>query len=96
MPRGVGGTGGDPAAAAPPPLCGRSSARGAARTRAVRPSGTRRCSASGRRTKGSLERAGPHVPRPAPRLRDFIAPTPARDAAEHRSARAPGSSPPSG
>lgn len=45
-------------------------------------------SASGPRTKGSRERAGPHVPRPAPRLRDFIAPTPARDAAEHRSAPA--------
>lgn len=66
-----------------------SSAPGAARTQAVKPSGTRRCSASGLRTKGSLERAGPHVPRPAPRLRDFIAPTPARDAAEYRSAQAP-------
>lgn len=45
--------------------------------------------ASGLRTKGSLERAGPHVPRLAPRLWDFIAPTPARDAAEYRSAQAP-------
>lgn len=45
--------------------------------------------ASGLRTKGSLERVGPHVPRPAPRLQDFIAPTLARDAAEYRSALAP-------
>lgn len=45
--------------------------------------------ASGIRTKGSLEKVGPHVPRPAPRLQDFIAPTPARDAAEYRSAQAP-------
>lgn len=46
-------------------------------------------SASGLQTKGSLERAGPHVPRPEPRLREFIAPTLARDAAEYRSAPAP-------
>lgn len=45
-------------------------------------------SASGTRTKGSLEKVGPHVPRPAPRLQDFIAPTLARDAAEYRSALA--------
>lgn len=44
---------------------------------------------SGTRTKGSLERVGPQVPRPEPRLQDFIAPTPARDAAEYRSAQTP-------
>lgn len=44
---------------------------------------------SGTRTKGSLERVGPHVPGPEPRLQDFIAPTAARDAAEYRSAQTP-------
>lgn len=53
-------------------------------------------SASRRQTKGSRERSGPRVPRAAPQLRGFIAPTPARDAAERRSLRRPSSPPPSG
>lgn len=65
------------------------SARGAEPVQPVKSLGDAEVSASGRRTKGSLERAGPEVPRPAPRLRDFIAPTPARDAVEYRSAPAP-------
>lgn len=88
MSGGMGGWGARPAVALPPLSCSelcpgrRTDAGGQAL-------GDGEVSASERRTKGSLERAGPHVPRPGPRLWEFIAPTPARDAAEYSSAQAP-------
>lgn len=76
-------------AVAPPPLSCSELCPGRRAGAASQALGDAEVSASGLRTKGSLERAGPEVPRPAPRLRDFIAPTPARDAVEYRSAQAP-------
>lgn len=88
MSRGVGGWRARPAVA-PPPLSCPELCPGRGANAGGQALGDAEVSASGLRTKGSLERAGPHVPRPTPRLRDFIAPTPTRDAAEYRSAEAP-------
>lgn len=84
----VGGWRARPAAVPPPLSCSELCPRRGA-VAGGQALGDAEVSASGLRTKGSLERADPHVPRPEPRLRDFIAPTPARDAAEYRSAQAP-------
>lgn len=62
---GVGSLEGPRRAAVPPPLsCSELCPRGAEPVQPVKPLGDAEVSASGLRTKGSLERAGPEVPRP--------------------------------